>query len=196
MPFAFKVTCWYNHCAQAWSQDWIQRRSSHPEVALKSFFTSNIPVWGPNCPESPKVHSGDPGLRFQERKVGRSHKRIQQGGPGGPAPSCPQDCFKIMQCSGNFKEKTPYFEQILGTGLSPGVKSCFSTSKVPALVQKPWRCPKCNAQIDTVVPAKFKSPFPADSSELCRSDLHCEDGKRCWKLLRSLLGTKVRNKRP
>ena len=29
------------------------------------------------------------------------------GGPGCPGPPCPQDFFKIMQFSGNFKGKTP-----------------------------------------------------------------------------------------
>ncbi len=37
------------------------------------------------------------------------------GSRGARPPPCPQDFFEIMQFSGNFKGKTPIFEQILGS---------------------------------------------------------------------------------
>ena len=45
-----------------------------------------------------------------------------RGGLGTRAPPCPQYFFKIMQFSGNFWGKTPYFEHILGSALPLGVK--------------------------------------------------------------------------
>ena len=46
-----------------------------------------------------------------------------RGGLGARPPSLPPRFFKIMQFSGNFLGKKPYFEQILGSGPPLGVKS-------------------------------------------------------------------------
>ena len=53
------------------------------------------------------------------------------GGPGGPGPLAPKVFFKIMQFSGNFKGKKPYFEQILGSGPPPGVKTLLPPHQNP-----------------------------------------------------------------
>ena len=59
------------------------------------------------------------------------------GSSGSRGPPCPQDFFKIMQFSANFKEENSYFEQILGSG-SPhlGSKLCWA----PCLA---GQCPLC-----------------------------------------------------
>ena len=44
------------------------------------------------------------------------------GGPGGRAPPCPQDFFKIMHFAGNFKGK-PLFKPLLGLRAVSGVKT-------------------------------------------------------------------------
>ena len=44
-------------------------------------------------------------------QVGNSVADPGGGGSGAQAPPCPQDFFKIMQFSGNFKGKTPIFSK-------------------------------------------------------------------------------------
>ena len=67
-----------------------------------------------------------------DRKLTRDNFRLHQralwassrpGGPGGPGPSCPQDFFKIMQFSGNFKGKTSIFSKFRARALPWGQNS-------------------------------------------------------------------------
>ena len=81
------------------------------------------------------------------------HQQIQ--GVLGARSPCPRFFFKIMQFSGNFEEKPPIFEKILGSGPSWGKNSAVpSVTKVldPPLVclllenTATWRCsPSCSS---------------------------------------------------
>ncbi len=67
-------------------------------------------------------HPSQPALSSVETTFCGSISSCGSRGPGGLSPPCPQDFFKIIQFSGNFKEKKPYFEQMLGSGPPLGSK--------------------------------------------------------------------------
>ena len=61
------------------------------------------------------------GLSAIEGKSVEGMAQADPGGPGGPAPPCQQDFFKIMQFSGNFEE-TPILSTFWGQGPLLGSK--------------------------------------------------------------------------
>ncbi len=82
------------------------------------------------------------------------------GGSGGLAPPCPQDFFKIMQCSGNFKEKNP----ILGNFLLRAVPPYGQNSTRPPY-QSPGSAPE-ETHKPLLAPPEFSSRAVTLASKL------------------------------
>ncbi len=91
---------------------------------------------------------------------------ILWGGPlsdpgGAPAPLAPKISKKIMQFSGNFKGKNPFFEQILGSGPPLGSKLCWAPAdQNPGSTPGGYlKMPHWSSTWLTLVTAQNKSPL-------------------------------------
>ena len=72
----------------------------------KFFFSFLVSCHFPSLPRLKQCDANASSDETQTARVAKSGK-ISSGsrGPGGPSPLCPQEFFKIMQFSGNFKGK-------------------------------------------------------------------------------------------
>ncbi len=70
------------------------------------------PARGARSDATPTVTSADAAEpHVANLSSGKHSSGSRGGGSGAQAPPCPQDFFKIMQFSGNFKGKTPIFSK-------------------------------------------------------------------------------------